>query len=44
MKMDILNVTNYIQSKLQILECHEEIILDTFQKNMGKLCIFRDIN
>lgn len=34
---------NYIQSKLQILECHEEIILDTFQKNMGKLCIFRDI-
>lgn len=34
---------NYIQSKLQILECHEEVILDTFQKNMGKLCIFRDI-
>lgn len=34
---------NYIQPKLQILECHEEIILDTFQKNMGKLCIFRDI-
>ena len=34
---------NYIQSKLQVLECHEEIILDTFQKNMGKLCIFRDI-
>ncbi len=34
---------NQKNSKLQVLNCHEKIILDTFQKEIGKLCIFRDI-
>lgn len=34
---------NQKDSILQILKCHEETILDTFQKDIGKLCIFRDI-
>lgn len=35
--------SNLKNLKLQVLKCHEKIILDTFQKEMGKLCIFRDV-
>lgn len=35
--------SNQSNSRVQIFSCHEKIILDTFQKEMGRLCIFRDI-